>query len=83
MKTKNKYRIGLAIYGGEDGKTCMRCAIFKGDKIIYCTNQRWQINLLINLERVIVFFGIDGNYMWDGTKNPDFEKIKNYEITNN
>ncbi len=82
MKSKKKYRIGLAIYGGKDDKTCMRYAIFKGDKIIYCTNKKWQIILLVRLERVIVFFSIDGNYMWEGTKNPDFEKIKNYESTN-
>ena len=78
MKTKGKYRIGIAFYE-KAGKTCVSAAIFKGDKIIYYTNKKWQIILFMRLERVIVFFGIKGSYMWEGTKNPDFDKIRNYE----
>ena len=71
-------RIGIAFYD-KDGKIYISAAIFKGDKIIYYTNKKWKIILLLRLERVIIFFGIDGSYMWEGTKNPDFEKIRNYE----
>lgn len=55
MKTKNKYTIEIDFYG-KDGKNCVDGVISKGNKIIYRTNNRWKISLLV---RIFRFFNME------------------------